>query len=186
MGTRPRFELLVVATADGFIGTETAHNPSEWASDEEQQLFFASVDKADWSIMGRRTHEEAPRPDRRRIIFSTSARGLEWRSPTQLWADPARSSIDEMIEAVSTRHPARTCLILGGTRVHDWFFAHGLIDRVVLTVEPLTFGAGMPIVSHIAGEPSSVMRELGFTMTESRILNGGGTRLETYEPSSRD
>ncbi|MCB2010589.1 MAG: dihydrofolate reductase family protein [Geminicoccaceae bacterium] len=178
-----RFELLVVASADGFIGRRSGHNPSSWASPEEQHHFLASVDRADWSFMGRRTDEEAPREDRRRVIFSTSASGLDWCSPTRLRVDPRSTGIEAMIEAIGTRHPARNCLVLGGTRVHDWFLARALIDRVVLTIEPVRFGSGMPIVSNIGGEPDAVMRRLGFRRTDSRKLNAGGTRLETFEPA---
>ncbi|MEZ5860316.1 MAG: hypothetical protein R3D28_15285 [Geminicoccaceae bacterium] len=32
---------------------------------------------------------------------------------------------------------------MGGVAVHDWFAAHGLVDAVELTIEPLTFAAGL-------------------------------------------
>ncbi|MEM9250186.1 MAG: hypothetical protein AAGB05_16015, partial [Pseudomonadota bacterium] len=48
---RPRLKLVVVASLDGFIARGPGHPPSDWASAEEQELFFAEVDAADWTIM---------------------------------------------------------------------------------------------------------------------------------------
>jgi dihydrofolate reductase len=67
----PRFTLLVAATADGFIAREPGHPPADWCSPEEQAVFLAAVDAADWGIMGRTTHEAAYKPFRRRIVTST-------------------------------------------------------------------------------------------------------------------
>ncbi|MCB1969631.1 MAG: dihydrofolate reductase family protein [Geminicoccaceae bacterium] len=182
MPFQPHFEIVVVTSADGYLGRYPGQNPREWASAEEQEQFLTSVDAADWSFMGRITHETAPRTDRRRVIFSTSAPRPEWRAPQQLWVDPGRTSIAEICAIIEKRHPARACLILGATRVHDWFLEYGLVRRITLTIEPIVFGAGLPIVSQVAGDPSNVMRQLGFDRLNIRSLNNFGTRLETWEP----
>ena len=62
---RPEFTLTVVTSADGYIARAPDDPPQNWASAEEQALFFADVEAADWAIMGRHTHEAADRPDRR-------------------------------------------------------------------------------------------------------------------------
>jgi len=90
----PCFTLLVVASADGLIGRHPGHSPADWASAEEQALFLSAVDAADWSVMGRGTHETAFRPQRRRIVFSRSAPAPQWRAPAHLWLDPARLTLE--------------------------------------------------------------------------------------------
>jgi dihydrofolate reductase len=173
---RPVWTLAVVTSEDGFIGRTPAEPPHLWASLEEQAVFLAEVATADWSVMGRGTHEAADRPDRRRIVFSAAAGAGEWRRPTQLWIDPATLSPAELLVRVAHIHPLRAGLILGGTRVHDWFLAHGAIDEVHLTVEPVKFGAGLPLFSHASGPPGDVLVASGFRLRVTRDLNGRGTR----------
>ena len=180
--TLPRFKLAVVSSEDGFIARAPGHAPHEWASAEEQEIFFREVDATDWSIMGRGTHEAADKPERRRIIFSGQVDQPTWRRPTQLWIDPADLSANQLPALVSGKHKFETGLILGGTRVHDWFLSQNAIDVVLLTVEPLRFGDGLPIFSNqSANRPEPVMRAAGFELTSLQELNAGGTRLLTYQ-----
>ena len=178
----PSFTLIVVATADGFIARHPGHSPASWASAEEQSVFLAEVDFADWSIMGRGTHQAADRPDRRRIVFSTAAPVPDWRRPTQVWLDPANLSPDALPALVDNRHSLQRAVVLGGTRVHDWFLAAGRIDRVLLTVEPLTFGAGLPMFTGAWGDPVASLMARGFVVAHETALNPTGTRLITLFP----
>ena len=173
-----RFKLVVVATADGFIAKAPGHAPSSWASREEQEVFFAEVDAADWSVMGRGTHEAADRPDRRRVIFSAKGGGGLWKRPTQLWIDPARLSIADLPGRLKPIHPVRNVLILGGTRVHDWFLERGAINEVLLTIEPVRFEKGLPIVTgQTETDALSVFTARGFVAKDEAVLNAAGTRL---------
>ena len=168
------YTLTVAATLDGYIARTHDHAPSDWVSSEEQDLFFADVEAADWSVMGRHTHEAADRPDRRRIVFSSGGDG--WRRPTQLWLDPAGLTPADLPGLVEAVHPLRRGLILGGTLVHDWFLAHKAIDHVHLTVEPVRFGAGLPIFTGQGGvDPEKMFERLGFVRGERRVLNRAGT-----------
>jgi dihydrofolate reductase len=177
---RPTFTLLVVATEDGFIARHPSHSPAEWASPEEQAHFFAEVGAADWSVMGRHTHEAADRPDRRRIVFSSRAGAPDWRRPSQLWLDPKGHAPDDLAALVAPVRHLRHGLILGGTRVHDWFHAAERIDRVLLTVEPLRFGTGLPVFSGETGPADAIFARLGYGLTETRTLNATGTRLCSF------
>jgi len=172
---RPVWTLAVVTSADGFIARSPGDAPHLWASPEEQALFFADVEAADWGVMGRRTHETADRPDRRRIVFSSSAGAGQWRRPTQFWIDPTRPAPEDLPAHVGHLRPLRAGLILGGTRVHDWFLAHNAIDRVHLTEEPLHFGAGLPLFSDFAGPAREVLERLGFVRRTARRLNDRGS-----------
>ncbi len=177
---RPHFTLTVVTSHDGFIARHPGDSPAAWASAEEQALFFADVEAADWGILGRHTHEVADRPDRRRIVFSGAAGG--WRRPTQLWLDPANLTPSDLPERVDTVQPLERGVILGGTRVHDWFLTHGAIDRVHLSVEPVAFGAGLPLFSDQRGPAETVLEALGFLCRSDRRLNAAGTRHSVWVP----
>lgn len=172
---RPIFTLTVATSSDGYIARATDDAPQSWASEEEQVLFFRDVNEADWAIMGRHTHLAAEKPERRRIIFSSSISG--WQRETQLWLDPAKVEPSDLANLVAHRHPLNNGLILGGTRVHDWFLAHGAIDRVNLTVEPIAFGAGLPVFSdQMEVDPMRVFLARGFDIAKERVLNAQGTR----------
>ncbi|MEL6583076.1 MAG: hypothetical protein AAFQ36_04530 [Pseudomonadota bacterium] len=178
--TAAQFSLVVATSADGFIARHPGDSPTSWASAEEQAIFFEHVDRADWSVMGRHTHEVADRPDRRRIVFSTQTAG--WQRPTQLWLNPADNTPASLAEHVNAVHPLEHALILGGTRVHDWFLAQNAIAAVYLTVEPIRFGTGLPLFSEHIGPPLEVLEALGFTMHANQTLNRQGTRYITLKP----
>lgn len=179
------FTLAVMTSADGFIARYSGHPTHDWASPEEQALFFAGVEAADWAIMGRATHEAADKPERRRIIFSTSAVKPEWRRPTQLWVNPAQLTPADLAPLVENIRPLRRGLILGGTRVHDWFHSAHAIARIDLTVEPVTFGTGLPVFTgQVAGTPEQALAAMGYRAEAPRLLNKGGTRLVALLPAA--
>jgi dihydrofolate reductase len=177
------FTLLVAATLDGFIARHPGENPADWASPEDQARFRARVARADWGILGRTTHAMSAGLRRRRIVFSAAVPAPVWRAPDQLWLDPAGQTPATLEPLVAPVHPMRDALILGGTRVHDWFLAHRRIDRIDLTVEPLRFGEGVPLLTGADGqEPVATLRRAGFRSVADAVLNPVGTRLVTLVP----
>ncbi|MEM8633130.1 MAG: hypothetical protein AAGF74_18050 [Pseudomonadota bacterium] len=180
----PRFALAVVSSEDGFIARATDDAPQNWASAEEQTIFFQHVEAADWAIMGRNTHEAADKPYRHRIILSRRTSG--WQRPTQLWIDPSRLSPGDLPSRVEGVRPLGAGLILGGTTVHDWFLRHAAIDVIYLTIEPVTFGAGLPIFTGQTGnDPEAIVKAAGFSKSDERVLNDAGTLYQTWRPASR-
>lgn len=181
---RPVYTLTVATSADGYISRSTDEPPQVWASPEEQELFFRDVNAADWAIMGRNTHLAANRPNRHRIIFSTRAAG--WRRPTQLWLNPGSWTPDDLPDRVGHIRPLQSGLILGGTRVHDWFLAHGAIARVHLTVEPVRFGQGVPVFTgQRSNDPVALFTTVGFRVRSDEVLNKAGTRyIELVTPEA--
>lgn len=176
----PHFTLAVVTSADGFIARAPDDAPQNWASAEEQVLFFRDVEAADWAIMGRHTHEAADRPDRRRIVFSRQIAG--WRRPTQLWLDPAKTDPAGLARAVADVRTLAHGLILGGTTVHDWFHAHAAIHRVHLTVEPVRFGSGLPVFTGQGNDgPEQAFAARGYRKLSEETLNAAGTRYSVWE-----
>ena len=169
------FTLTVATSADAFISRSTDEPPQVWVSAEEQELFFRDVEAADWAIMGRYTHQAADKPDRRRIIFSSRSGG--WRRPTQLWLDPTNLNVGDLAGLVEDVRSLENGLILGGTRVHDWFAAQDAIHKVNLTIEPIIFGDGLLIFSDQVGkDPVEIFTSRGFKAVADAQLNDAGTR----------
>lgn len=179
----PRFTLTVATSADAFISRSADEPPQNWASPEEQAMFFRDVVAADWAMMGRHTHLAADRPDRRRIVFSSTISG--WQRPTQLWLDPAKVKPADLSRLVEEVKPLSSGLILGGTRVHDWFLDHSAIDVVHLTIEPVVFGNGLPIFSRQTDRNAlTAFTRRGFRVQAERTLNSGGTRYLELVPDA--
>ena len=178
-----RFTLTVATSADAFISRATDQPPQAWASPEEQALFFRDVEAADWAIMGRNTHLAADRPDRRRIVFSTRTSG--WQRPTQVWLDPGNLAPQDLPTLVKEVHRLTDGLILGGTRVHDWFLKHRAIDAVYLTIEPVAFGEGLPIFTgQTDNDPVTTFTRRGFHILSEETLNAIGTRYLELAPDA--
>jgi dihydrofolate reductase len=171
------FTLTAVVSADGYIARRPGEHPGSWASAEEQARFLAEVPRYDWAFMGRTTHETAFRKDRRRVVFSRTANGLDWREDTHLWVDPEQVPLAEILAALTPVRPPRRCIVLGGATVHDWFLARDLIDRIELTIEPLRFGIGLPLLSGQSGDPVAKLAAGGFAIVDEQRLNAKGTRL---------
>ena len=118
----------------------------------------------------------APRRLPMRVIFSTRSEG--WQRPTQLWLDPAKVTPGDFAGLLNKVHPLRSGLILGGTRVHDWFLSQDAIHRIHLTVEPVTFGDGLPVFSdQQVSDPVEIFTSRGFVLQDQRRLNAAGTRF---------
>ena len=176
------FTLTVATSLDAFISRGTDEPPQAWASAEEQALFFRDVEAADWAIMGRNTHDAADKPYRRRIIFSSKTSG--WKRSMQLWLDPTELTPDDLAREVAHIHPLRIGLILGGTRVHDWFLVQRAIHKVNLTIEPVTFGSGLPIFSdQTSPDPIKTFTSRGFKIESDEVLNTEGTRYLELTPT---
>ena len=176
------FELLVVVSADGFIARRPGEHPGSWASAEEQRRFAAAVPTYDWAFMGRTTHLTAFKRDRRRVVFSSTAQGLDWREANHLWVDPASIPMPAILAALDSVRPLRRAVVLGGTMVHDWFLARGLLTRIDLSIEPIRFGTGLPVFRGDKGQPLRHLVEHGWRMVEQIGLNDAGSQVIVLEP----
>lgn len=178
---RTSFTLIAVTSLDGFIAGPDSDPPAIWASPEEQVRFAETVSALDWAFIGRLTHYLAWRPDRRRVVFSRSFRTPAWRHPKRLWVDPNEVPLQVILATIGAVHPPEHCGILGGLAVHDWFAERRLIDAADITIEPLTFERGLPLLSRgVSGDPLASMADLGLVETAAITLNARGTRLHRF------
>jgi hypothetical protein len=112
------------------------------------------------------------------VVFSRRCPTPLWRHPARLWVDPERIPLAVILETIRPVHPAAHCGILGGVAVHDWFAERGLIDAAEITIEPVTFAAGLPLLSGRQGQdPIASLDAVGLRLTSTLRLNAAGTRL---------
>jgi dihydrofolate reductase len=146
-----RLTLIAAQSLDGFI---TRHDKpgSDFASEGDRVFFREALRGFDCCVMGGETYRVSRdtirgtlMPDRLRLVLThqpalfaddTIAGKLEFvdTPPAQLAGDLSKRGFQH-------------CAILGGAQIHTAFFGAGLVDEVWLTVEPLLFGGGTPLLA---------------------------------------
>jgi len=129
--------LIAALSADGFIARD-AHHLASWTSKEDKRFFVEKTASAGVVVMGSHTYETIGKPlkGRLNIVYSRS-RSYEGVEVTQ--QEPAALLKD--LEQRGYHEVA----IIGGAHVYTLFMSAGLINTLYLTVEPLTFGQGLPL-----------------------------------------
>ena len=70
-------------------------------------------------------------------------------------------------------------LILGGTRVHDFFLYLDVLSKISITIEPLTFTSGIPAFSFINfNDLEAFLITRGYLKNEKKINEK--TKLITF------
>jgi dihydrofolate reductase len=135
-----------IADASGGMPA-TLHNEADWA------YFQAGLDLADWVALGRASHEAAPNArSRRRLILSSSARGLEARADGWWW-NPDAIGFAEVLGWL--KPPGGRLAVPGGRDVFELFLELGYAAFHLARVESLALPGGRGI---FAGEESADVR----------------------------
>jgi dihydrofolate reductase len=135
--------LWMAMSVNGFIARE--NQSEDFLTSPLWQMFLELVRAADVVIWGRSTHELFVDSVRREI---PDVRGLvltrdEKLPVPQSWfraASPA--AVLETLAAHGLTRP----LLAGGSKTNQSFACAGLIDEVVLALEPVIIGRGIPLV----------------------------------------
>ena len=174
-----RFSLIAVVSADGFIARRPDEMPAAWTSPEEQAAFREIMKGISWSFLGRATHDIAPNAERRRVVFTRRVVEPVWANANQLLYNPTHATLDRVLEMARVDG---TCGILGGTAIYDHFLALGRVDEAEVSIEPVTFGSGLPLFSAIAW-PDALAR-LGLTLVSEEPLNDRASLRRRYARSA--
>lgn len=141
--------LVAVASLDGYI-TRHAEPGARFASPEDGAHFRAFLAGCDASIFGSGTWEAdrgpissgfASHPERIRYVLTS--RPAEYAHEVQpgtleFSSDTPAASVANLVARGYQR-----CALLGGGAIYGAFLAADLVDELVLTIEPLVFGAGV-------------------------------------------
>ncbi len=145
--------------AQSLDGRITRHDePGDgFSSDADKVWFRAAMRTHDAWIMGGESF---------RWMSSQRAAGEPWREGLRrvVWTRTPEVHAAEAVEGVlefTSASPAvivaglakagrKRCALLGGGQVYGAFLAAGLVDEVVVTVEPRLFGQGLPLTGEVA------------------------------------
>lgn len=136
-----RVLILAAITLDGKIARGDAEFTG-WSSREDKRLFARTSREAGVVVMGRRTFETlpVPLPGRLNVVLSherpaTLPDGVEYTAESP-----------ELVIASLAQRGYESVVIGGGASVYRAFLEAKLVDELWLTVEPLTFGAGISLL----------------------------------------
>ncbi len=131
--------IIAAQTVNGFIEQDDNHAAS-WTSKEDKRRFVELTKKAGVIVMGSKTANTLPFPlkDRLNIVYSRNPdlkrEGFEY----------TQKSPQDLIEELSSRGYSEVA-ICGGTSIYTLFMKSGLVSKLYLTIEPISFGTGLPL-----------------------------------------
>jgi dihydrofolate reductase len=150
----------VACTADGFI----AHEDDTWGAFMQERLvkdgdhitdYVASFSTYDTVLMGRRTYEPGlkmgvtdPYPMLESYVFTRTMK----ESP-----NPRVKLISEDAPGVVRRlkeRQGKDIYLAGGASFASMLLNEGLVDEVILKLNPLLLGSGIPLVTRLRGVES--------------------------------
>ncbi len=173
------YTLAFACSANGFIARHHRDNPSEWTSKEDLIHLKNLIKNNEWQVMGRITHELNPNETRKRIVFSRNTeeiRLINKKIKNQYFFNPDLHQWGDFEKLCKKK-----VLILGGTKVHDFFLYANLISSMYITVEPLEFQEGVQAFSYINFKDIiPFFKEKGFSINE-KTLNDKGTKLINFK-----
>lgn len=133
--------IIAAITADGFIGQDASHLSTRWTSQADKQFFTQKTKDAGVVVMGRSTFDTIGRalPGRRTIVMTSR--------PLQVGAvEPTQESPADLLRRLAVEGVAQVA-VCGGANVYAQFVDAGVVDELFLTVHPIIFGAGIPLLN---------------------------------------
>ena len=136
----------VAASLDGFIAHDDGSFDGFAWDDQVVSDFFADLERFGTVLMGRKTYEvglkegkTSPYPSMRQVVFS---RTME-ESPDEA-VELVQGDIAGFVRSLKSQADAPVWLC-GGADVASTLLNAGLVDRVVVKLNPVVFGSGIPL-----------------------------------------
>ncbi len=166
-----RIDAYAIVSADDRIADAGGRLPASLMNDADWRYFQAELDLCDVTVLGRASHEAAPNlRNRKRIVMSSSARGLEQRSDGWWW-NPADVA---WIDVVSKLLPQSGRVgVPGGRAAFDYFLDHGLTGFHLSRAHRahLPGGRGLFAAVESGARAEDVLAQKGFVPDETRIID---------------
>lgn len=139
-----RVFIIAAISADGLMGAHDTQRSLDWRSKDDARFFIDTTKAARVMVMGSTTYKtfrmkRAP-PGRRLIVYtrdpsSINGEGVETTQlePKDLLAQLEKEGYTELA-------------VCGGAMINSLFLEAGVVDEIYLTVEPVVFGGGVPLL----------------------------------------
>jgi len=135
--------LLMALTLDGKIGRANDHLV-DWTSPADKQLFRSQTKKSGVLIMGNKTYQTIGRPLPGRLNVVMTGNPENYKNQEDLIF--TKKTPSEILLELSQKNYQE--VVLGGGAVINTLWAkEGLIDEIMLTINPVIFGTGLNLFS---------------------------------------
>jgi len=176
--------LIVATSQDGFISpADGLELPStKWTSQEDHDFFVNKTKEIGIMIMGRATYETIgrPLPGRISVVMTRDSEAQAEKARQKLKMDWLPNNLrfssktpQEILQALATEGYEQVALC-GGASIYQLFMDEGLVDEMLITVEPVKFGEGIKLFK----DESSFDQ---FNLVKKTKLNEQGTVLEEWQ-----
>jgi len=138
----PRYLAIAAVTLDGRIAADEDHF-SNWTSKEDKKFMRSLLDTCDVVIVGNNTYKTAKKPLSKRncIVLTRSIPGTKRMAPNLMYLNTKGAKLKQIIINAKYKKVA----VLGGAQVYTYCLEREMITDLYLTVEPVIFGAGIPL-----------------------------------------
>jgi dihydrofolate reductase len=140
-----KISIYLATSVNGMISNK--RNVPDWLSQEYGTGFMAICQRTQAVIMGRTTYnilapDHLPLKSDGSLLVLTHDTSLNAPQPNVLFTDKEPTEIIALLEARGHTE----AVIIGGTATVDMFMKAGLVDELMLVVEPVLFGKGLPLL----------------------------------------
>jgi len=169
--------LAMVVSADGRTTKGDDPNIYTWTSQEDQDHFFSLIAENNLIIMGRKTYLAAGdkirlSAERKRVVLTKNPKlyaNLAVKGQLEFSSEQPLDLVSRLEDDGFTH-----ALLVGGGTVNWLFLQSGLVNELLLTIEPVIFGAG----NGLFGGPIDARK---LELLEQKQLNGQGTLMMRYK-----
>ncbi len=146
-----KITVYLASSANGLISNQ--RNVPDWLSQEYGEGFMAICQKAGAVIMGKTTYnilapDYLPLQNEGTMVVLTHDTAATPARPNVVFTDQTPEEIVTLLESKGHQE----AVIIGGTATVSAFMKAGLVNELILVVEPVLFGAGLPLLQHIDAE----------------------------------
>jgi dihydrofolate reductase len=136
-----KYIAIAAITIDGRIA-KNSHHFSDWTSTQDKHFLHAILDICDVVLVGNSTYKMAIKPLSKRNCIVLTRQIQNKKNKIRLtYLDPTKQSLTRIIKNQGYKKIA----ILGGTQIYSYCLEKRLIDELYLTIEPISFGYGLPL-----------------------------------------
>jgi len=140
--------IIAAVSTDGLMGTDVSQRSLDWRSPEDARFFIDTTRAAGVMVMGSATYKtfrmkRAP-PGRRLIVYT--------HDPSSITGENVETTQDDpkvLVDRLANEGYAALA-VCGGAMINSLFLNAGLVDELYLTVEPVLFGTGIPLLKETA------------------------------------
>lgn len=141
-------------SVDGRIATGTSQL-TDWTSADDKRFFVMKTKEAGVVIMGRRTFQAIgePLPERLNVIMTRQEAPFD-DVPGVL--ECTSQSPHGAVKSLAARGYTRA-VVVGGREIFSAFLSTDLVTDMFVTIEPVVFGSGVPLVEGVGSKKLQLM-----------------------------